>query len=238
MYGVEYYITLLLLYKLIAESNSKITIIALAFSLFLTEDILQCVIILGSIIIMLWEEKGNYDILLLLGILGMFIMIRHDDLVYLYLGVELMSLSLYVLAGWDRDSQASAESGLKYYCLGALSTGIFLLGIALIYGNVGSTEYLQIYSTSTEVWGPYLIAVALLFKLASAPFHWWAPDVYEGAPLMITAYFSMIPKLATVIAISNIAFNEEITKILIVCSLLSICIGGLGAINQNNLKDY
>ena len=130
MYGVEYYITLLLLYKLIAESNSKITIIALAFSLFLTEDILQCVIILGSIIIMLWEEKGNYDILLLLGILGMFIMIRHDDLVYLYLGVELMSLSLYVLAGWDRDSQASAESGLKYYCLGALSTGIFLLGIA------------------------------------------------------------------------------------------------------------
>ena len=150
-------------------------------------------------------------ILVLSSTIGMFIMVSANNLIGLYLGIELQSLSLYVLASIDRNSLKSSESGVKYFVLGALSSGLFLYGCSLVYGFTGSTNYLIINENfSIEnlglIFGLVFILVGLAFKISAVPFHMWTPDVYEGSPTSVTAFFALAPKVAGIGAFIQILF--------------------------------
>ena len=151
----------------------------------------------------------EYTLLVLLSVLGMLLLVSSYDLLSLYLGVELMSLSFYILAAYKRNSEFSGEAGLKYFILGAFSSGLLLFGSSMLYGFTGMTNFEDIakllvglgaisdtISYSGIVIGILFISIALLFKVAAAPFHMWSPDVYEGAPTPVTAFFSSVPKVA------------------------------------------
>jgi len=196
-------------------------------------------------------QSLEYNILILLSLLGMLILISSCDFIMLYLGLELLSLSLYILATIKRGSQISTEAGLKYLILGAVSTGILLLGAALIYYMTGSTQfqdistYLWYINKNEEGWvimGAVLIIISLLFKLAAAPFHMWAPDVYEGSPTIVTAYFAIVPKiiiLGVVIKLllgAFIGISDILQPIILISALLSLIVGSFGAINQSKVK--
>ena len=146
-------------------------------------------------------NKIEYPILILSSILGMMIMISSNDLIVFYMGLELQSLALYVLASFNRDNLLSTESGLKYFVLSALSSGLLLYGCSLTYGFSESTNFDEILINSTEfnygtTFGIVFILVGLAFKVSAVPFHMWTPDVYEGAPTSITSYFAVVPKVA------------------------------------------
>ncbi len=192
-------------------------------------------------------DKFEYMILVLSATIGMFIMVSANNLVGLYLGIELQSLSLYVLASIDRNSLKSSESGVKYFVLGALSSGLFLYGCSLVYGFTGSTNYLIINENfSVEnlglTFGLVFILVGLAFKISAVPFHMWTPDVYEGSPTSVTAFFALAPKVAGIgafIQILFIAFDaafEEWKSILIFISIGSMVLGSVAAIGQTNIK--
>ena len=197
----------------------------------------------------------EYTQLILLSTLGMLLLISSKDLISLYLSIELISLSLYILASIKRDGEYSTEAGIKYFLLGAVASGILLFGSALIYWLTGETSFEGIsnflwYSTSLENEGSLIllqsaaifIIIALLFKLAAAPFHMWAPDVYEGSPMIVTAFFAIVPKIATLGLLYELLFGPFaslfglIKPFLLFSALLSIIIGSLGAINQTKLK--
>jgi len=168
----------------------------------------------------------------------------------MYLAIELQSLSLYVLAAIKRDSLYSAESGVKYFVLGALSSGILLYGFTLIYGFTGSTSFENIYSTISKldnlnlglIFGLVFVLVGLAFKVSAVPFHMWTPDVYEGAPTSITAFFAIVPKIAAVAIIFRFClepfgnFYNEWSQIIIFLSIASMFLGAIAAIAQNNIK--
>ena len=148
-------------------------------------------------------DRFEFYILILFAVLGMFMMISANDFIALYLGLELQSLSLYVLASFQRESTRSAEAGLKYFILGALASGLFLYGVTLIYGFTGNINFNFLYSFFGEpeftlpigvIVGLVLIIGALAFKISAAPFHMWAPDVYQGAPTPVTAFFLLLPR--------------------------------------------
>ena len=192
-------------------------------------------------------DKFEYMILILSSTIGMFIMVSANNLIGLYLGIELQSLSLYVLSSIDRSSLKSSESGVKYFVLGALSSGLFLYGCSLVYGFTGSTNYLIIsenFSTNSlgSIFGLVFILVGLAFKVSAVPFHMWTPDVYEGSPTSVTAFFSLAPKVAGIgafIQILFIAFKpafEEWMTILIFISIASMILGSVAAIGQINIK--
>ncbi len=192
-------------------------------------------------------DKFEYMILVLSSTIGMFIMASANNLIGLYLGIELQSLSLYVLASIDRNSLKSSESGVKYFVLGALSSGLFLYGCSLVYGFTGSTNYLIINENfSAEnlglIFGLVFILVGLAFKISAVPFHMWTPDVYEGSPTSVTAFFALAPKVAGIgafIQILFIAFSaafEEWKSILIFISIASMVLGSVAAIGQTNIK--
>ena len=150
------------------------------------------------------DKKFEFPILVVLAVLGMFVMVSAQDLITLYVGVELQSLAAYVLAAWRRDDAKSSEAGLKYFVLGAISSGLLLYGSSFIYGFTGSVRFEQI-AIALEgganvgiIFGLVLTICALAFKMSAAPFHMWAPDVYEGAPTPITAFFAAAPKIAAV----------------------------------------
>ena len=196
------------------------------------------------------ETKINYfeySLVLLLSVLGMFIMISANDLILFYLGLELQSLSLYILASLDRDNLKSNESGLKYFILSSLASGLLLYGCSILYGFSGSTNFEIIsLNTNTEnigtVFAMVFILVGLAFKVSAVPFHMWTPDVYEGAPSSVTSFFAVVPKIAGIavfIRFMQIPFGEisdQWQPILIFISLASMILGAVAAIGQSNIK--
>ena len=192
-------------------------------------------------------NKFEYPIIILLSILGMFFMVSSNDLILFYLGLELQSLSLYILASIDRDNLRSTESGIKYFVLSALSSGLLLYGCSLLYGFTGSTNFDTIAEQlNTEnvgaVFAMVFILVGLAFKVSAVPFHMWTPDVYEGAPTSITSYFAVVPKvagLALLIKFMFIPFSNillEWQTIIIFISIASMILGAVAAMAQKNLK--
>ena len=194
--------------------------------------------------------KFEIPVLLMFSTLGMLIMICSNNLMVMYLAIELQSLSLYVLAAIKRDSLHSAEAGVKFFVLGALSSGIMLYGFTLIYGFTGSTSFENIYLTIGKldnlnlglIFGLVFVLVGLAFKVSAVPFHMWTPDVYEGAPTSITAFFAIVPKIAAVAIIFRFClepfgnFYNEWSQIIIFLSIASMFLGAIAAIAQNNLK--
>jgi NADH-quinone oxidoreductase subunit N len=191
--------------------------------------------------------KIEYPILILSSVLGMMIMINSNDLIVFYMGLELQSLALYVLATFNRDQLKSSEAGLKYFVLSALSSGLLLYGCSLIYGFTGSTNFNIIasqlnYSQYALTFGIVFILVGLAFKISAVPFHMWAPDVYEGSPTSVTLFFTMVPKIAALsvfIRFLYVPFLNLIDQwqiILIFLSIASMLFGAVAAIGQTNLK--
>ena len=191
--------------------------------------------------------KIEYPILILSSVLGMIIMISSNDLIVFYMGLELQSLALYVLATFNRDQLKSSEAGLKYFVLSALSSGLLLYGCSLIYGFTGSTNFIVIAEqlNSNEyalTFGIVFILVGLAFKISAVPFHMWAPDVYEGSPTSVTLFFTMVPKIAALtvfIRFLYVPFLNLINQwqmILVFLSIASMLFGAIAAIGQTNLK--
>ena len=191
--------------------------------------------------------KIEYPILILSSVLGMMIMISSNDLIVFYMGLELQSLALYVLATFNRDQLKSSEAGLKYFVLSALSSGLLLYGCSLIYGFTGSTNFNIIASqlNSNEyaiTFGIVFILVGLAFKISAVPFHMWAPDVYEGSPTSVTLFFTMVPKIAALTVFIRFLYVpflnliDQWQMILIFLSIASMLFGAIAAIGQTNLK--
>jgi len=185
--------------------------------------------------------------LILSSVLGMMVMISSNDLIVFYMGLELQSLALYVLATFNRNNLKSSEAGLKYFVLSALSSGLLLYGCSLIYGFSGSTNFEIIASQldSNEyalTFGIVFILVGLAFKISAVPFHMWAPDVYEGSPTTVTLFFTMVPKIAALtvfIRFLYVPFLELIDQwqmILVFLSIASMLFGAIAAIGQKNIK--
>ena len=191
--------------------------------------------------------KIEYPILILSSILGMMVMISSNDLILFYLGLELQSLALYVLASFNRDNVLSSESGLKYFVLSALSSGLLLYGCSLIYGFSGSTNFYLIASSPSDleygvIFGLVFIIVGLAFKISAVPFHMWAPDVYEGSPTSVTLFFAALPKIAALtvfirfLYIPFVNLIDQWQTILVFISIASMVFGAIAAIGQKNLK--
>ena len=192
-------------------------------------------------------SKIEYPILILCSVLGMMVMISSNDLIVFYMGLELQSLALYVLATFNRNNLKSSEAGLKYFVLSALSSGLLLYGCSLIYGFSGSTNFEIIASqlNSNEyalTFGIVFILVGLAFKISAVPFHMWAPDVYEGSPTTVTLFFTMVPKIAALtvfVRFLYVPFLELIDQwqmILVFLSIASMLFGAIAAIGQKNIK--
>ncbi|HLV06313.1 MAG TPA: NADH-quinone oxidoreductase subunit NuoN [Croceibacterium sp.] len=194
--------------------------------------------------------RAEYPVLVLLSTLGMSIMVSAGDLVSLYVGLELQSLAAYVLAAFLRDDTRSAEAGLKYFVLGALASGILLFGMSLTYGFTGTTTFSGIRAaldgglSNGAMFGLIFVLAGLAFKISAVPFHMWTPDVYEGAPTPVTAFFATAPKVAAIVLLTRVAFEAFGTQIaawqqiVIFTSLASIVVGALGAIGQSNIKRF
>lgn len=195
-------------------------------------------------------NKFEIPTLLLFSTLGMLLMISSKNLMMMYLAIELQSLSLYVVASIKRNSIESAESGVKYFVLGALSSGILLYGFSLVYGFTGQTSFDGIYQSLSIldklpiglIFGLVFVLVGLAFKISAVPFHMWTPDVYEGAPTSITAFFAIVPKLAATALIFRFClepfgnFYFEWTQVIFFLSVSSMFLGATAAIAQKNLK--
>ena len=192
-------------------------------------------------------NKIEYPILALSSILGMMVMISSNDLILFYVGLELQSLALYVLASFNRDSLSSSESGLKYFVLSALSSGLLLYGCSLIYGFSGSTNFFVISENLTQddyvlTFGIVFIIVGLAFKISAVPFHMWAPDVYEGSPTSITIFFAILPKIAALTVFIRFLYVpflnliDQWQMIIVFLSIASMLFGAIAAIGQSNLK--
>ncbi|MGJ0535747.1 NADH-quinone oxidoreductase subunit NuoN [Methylocystis sp.] len=193
-------------------------------------------------------EKFEYPVLIMLSTLGMLLLISADNLIALYLGLELMSLALYVMAAFARDDGRSSEAGLKYFVLGALSSGMMLYGASLLYGFAGTVSFAGIaaaVSTSPPIgviFGLVFVLAALAFKMSAAPFHMWTPDVYQGAPTPVTAFFASAAKMAAVAITVRIVITafpgvkDQWRQIIIFISIASMLLGSFAAIGQENIK--
>ncbi len=192
-------------------------------------------------------DKIEYPIIILASTLGMILMISSYDLIVFYLGLELQSLCLYILASFRREDVRSSEAGLKYFVLSALASGLLLYGCSLIYGFTGSTNFETIATNLNEanegaVFGIVFIIVGLAFKVSAVPFHMWSPDVYEGSPTSVTSFFALIPKIAAItvfIRFMYVPFINAINQwqaIIIFLSIASMIVGAVAAIGQQNIK--
>jgi len=192
-------------------------------------------------------DKIEYPIIILASTLGMILMISSYDLIIFYLGLELQSLCLYILASFKRDDERSTEAGLKYFVLSALASGLLLYGCSLIYGFTGSTNFEIISENLSEgntgaVFGMVFIIVGLAFKVSAVPFHMWTPDVYEGSPTSVTSFFALVPKIAALtvfIRFMYVPFINVISQwqtIIIFLSIASMILGAVAAIGQSNIK--
>lgn len=199
------------------------------------------------------EENGRpfeYVILILFATLGMMLMVSANDLLSMYMALEMSSLALYVLASFLRDHARSSEAGLKYFVLGALASGMMLFGMSLVYGFAGSTNFLDLSRLFAQhgelsrgvIVGMILIIIGLCFKVSAVPFHMWTPDVYEGAPTPVTAFFATAPKVAAFALFTRVMlqpFGELVSQwaqIIVFVSVASMVVGSLAAIMQTNIK--
>ncbi len=197
------------------------------------------------------EKIGRFEfpVLVLFATAGMMIMVSAQNFITLYMGLELQSLSLYVLAAFNRDSLRSSEAGLKYFVLGALSSGMLLYGISFIYGFTGSTDFHAVARVVTQsnaniglIFGLVFFIAGIAFKISAVPFHMWTPDVYEGAPTPVTALFAMSPKVAAMALILRALLEafpsamHEWQQVVIFVSVLSMALGAVAAIGQTNIK--
>ncbi len=193
--------------------------------------------------------RFEYPVLILLSVTGMMLTISANDLISLYLAIEFQSLALYVLAAFRRDKLRSTEAGLKYFVLGALSSGLLLYGSSLIYGYTGSTLFPQIAETIRAhgapigfVFGLVFVLAGLAFKISAVPFHMWTPDVYEGAPTPVTAYFAAAAKMSAMAMVIRIILGafptaaDQWQQIIIAVSVASMALGAFAAIGQQNIK--
>ena len=214
-----------------------ITLLFTIFILFISKDYLK----INNI------DKIEYPIIILASVIGMILMISSYDLIIFYLGLELQSLCLYILASIKRENQKSTESGLKYFILSSLATGLLLYGCSLIYGFTGSTNFEVISKSlnsvnSGAIFGVVFVIVGLAFKVSAVPFHMWTPDVYEGSPTSVTAFFALVPKIAALsvfIRFMHVPFGNIILQwqtIIIFLSIGSMLLGSVAAIGQNNIK--
>ena len=193
--------------------------------------------------------KYEFPILINFSVFGMMVVISSNDLMTLYMGIEIQSISLYIIAAYRRDNLKSTEAGLKYFILGALSSGLLLYGISLVYGATGSTQFHVIYDsimyterTLALQIGMVFLLSAIAFKFAAFPFHMWTPDVYDGSPTPVTAFMAIVPKLAVGAILAKILFDvfggisDKWQMVLVFLSGGSMIIGALGAIAQTNIK--
>lgn len=192
--------------------------------------------------------RAEYPVLILFAALGMGIMASSRDLMTLYVGLELNSLASYVLASFMRSDERSSEAGLKYFVLGALASGILLYGISLLYGFTGSTDFATIAAALGGelnigiIFGIVFVIAGLAFKISAVPFHMWTPDVYEGAPTPVTAFFATAPKVAAMALMTRVVIGAvgpavgAWQQIIIFLALASIILGAVGAIGQKNIK--
>ena len=195
-------------------------------------------------------DQFEYPILIVFAVLGMMMMVSANDLISLYLGIELQSLALYVVAAIRRDTLRSSEAGLKYFVLGALSSGILLYGVSLVYGFAGTTNFevlanIFVADENTSIGvivGIVFIAAGLAFKVSAVPFHMWTPDVYEGAPTPVTAFFAVAPKIAAMALFVRVMLEPfgdlvlEWQQVIWFVSLASMVLGSFAAIAQTNIK--
>ena len=194
--------------------------------------------------------RTEYPVLFMLATLGMMMMVSANDLISLYLGLELQNLSLYVVAAFRRDTVRSSEAGLKYFVLGALSSGLLLYGASMVYGFAGTTNFVALSEVFLEdgivsvglVVGIVFVCAGLAFKVSAVPFHMWTPDVYEGAPTPVTAFFAVAPKIAAMALFVRVLIGpfgelvDQWQQIIYVASILSMLLGGFAAISQTNIK--
>jgi len=193
--------------------------------------------------------RFEYPVLVLLSVVGMMVMVSAGDLISLYMGLELQSLALYVVAALRRDSERSTEAGLKYFVLGALSSGLLLYGASLTYGYAGTTLFSGVIAAATEghlsiglLIGLVLMMSGLAFKVSAVPFHMWTPDVYEGSPTPVTAFFATAPKVAAMGLFARLLFDAfggavaDWSQVVALLSLLSMFLGSVAAIGQRNIK--
>lgn len=204
--------------------------------------------ILLSLNYILYLNGFEYIILILLSIISMLLLISSGDFISMYLAIEFQSLCFYVLAGWKRDSEFSTEAGLKYFLLGAFSSGLLLFGCSLIYGFTGVTNFAEFGLLGASGRGCELgiifLLVGLLFKLTAVPFHMWSPDVYEGAPFSVTAFFAIVPKaaiLAVAIRLCILMVDSSSglipwQKMIYFCSIASMILGAAAALSQKKIK--
>ncbi|HEV8680247.1 MAG TPA: NADH-quinone oxidoreductase subunit NuoN [Stellaceae bacterium] len=225
-----------------------------AFAVFM-----KALVLLGSAVGIIMALRYNeehqiarfeFPVLILLAATGMMVMVSANDLITLYLGLELQSLALYVVASFDRDSVRSTEAGLKYFVLGALASGMLLYGASLIYGFAGTTSFAALAQalgggaqpSNGLIIGLVLVAVGLAFKVSAVPFHMWTPDVYEGAPTPVTAFFSVAPKIAALALFIRFLVEPfgglvvEWRQVIVFLSVASMVLGAVAAIAQTNIK--
>jgi len=194
-------------------------------------------------------DRFEYPVLILLATLGMMLMISANDLIALYLGLELQSLALYVIAASNRESVKSTEAGLKYFVLGALSSGMLLYGISLIYGFTGNTQFQGVATALSSgpisvgvVFGLVFVIAGLAFKVSAVPFHMWTPDVYEGAPTSVTAFLAAAPKAAAMALLVRVlvgplgAATTDWQQVITFIAIASMILGAFAAIGQRNIK--
>jgi NADH-quinone oxidoreductase subunit N len=244
------------MFIILKEDNVLIKIFSDSFVRNSFTNFIKILIIVSSIFIINSSQiyikdqkiaKFEYPIIILLSILGMFFMVSSNDIILFYLGLELQSLSLYILAAIDRDNIRSTESGIKYFILSALSSGLLLYGCSLLYGFTGSTNFdviaVELNSENTgAIFAMVFVLVGLAFKISAVPFHMWTPDVYEGAPTSVTNFFAVAPKiagLAVLIRFMEYPFKNIVSEwqtIIIFISIASMILGAVAAIGQTNIK--
>ena len=194
-------------------------------------------------------DRFEFSVLMIYAVLGMSIMVSANNLLALYIGLELQALALYIMAAFNRDSLRSSEAGLKYFVLGALSSGLLLYGMSMIYGFTGFLDFAGIASAietggvnSGLVAGMVFMMCGLAFKISAAPFHMWTPDVYEGSPTPITGFFASAPKFAAMALIARLLFGpleglfDQWQQIVAALALVSMYVGAIGALSQTNIK--
>ena len=250
------FLTLLVLIAILLNEKGNTLIFSEAFISNSFSIFIKILILISSLFILYSSQvfikdnninKFEYPIIFLIAILGMFFMVSSNDLILFYLGLELQSLALYILTAIDRDNLKSTESGIKFFILSALSSGLLLYGCSLLYGFTGSTNFEIINKELTSenigaVFAMVFILVGLAFKVSAVPFHMWTPDVFEGSPSSITSFFAIVPKIAGIavfIRFMQIPFENiliEWQSIIIFLSIASMILGAVAAIGQKNIK--
>jgi len=256
VYRLSIFVILLILLIILSGDNESAKIFSESFIVDKFSLYSKTLILISTFFVLLISKryivdiknnKFEYPIIVLLSLLGMFVMVSSNDLILFYLGLELQSLALYILASIDRDNIKSSEAGIKYFVLGALSSGLLLYGCSLMYGFTGSTNFEEIASNSGDfnvgtIFGMVFILVGLAFKVSAVPFHMWTPDVYQGSPTSVTSFFSVVPKVAGIaifIKFMYLPFREVLNEwqyILVFMSIASMILGAVAAMGQTNIK--